>query len=198
MSTEREKLQGLPPVAGVACRTLVLGSMPGAASLAKQQYYGHPRNHFWRLLYAVFEAGDGLNGSEYPEPDDSYGQRLSFALSHGIALWDVLEACERKGSLDTDIRRPEANDFPSFFRAYPAIDRVFFNGKAAGELFHKQVAPRLKEQGLGDRIRCAVLPSSSPAHTVRFDEKLAAWRQLRDAGRSEMPQGRTDDADGER
>ncbi|TDF87721.1 DNA-deoxyinosine glycosylase [Paenibacillus piri] len=166
------RLQGFPPVADPNCTTLVLGSMPGALSLTKLEYYGHPRNHFWPLLYAVFGGGAG--------PSDKYGERLSFALAHRIALWDVLAACERAGSLDAAIRRPEANDFVAFYNAYPAVERVFFNGQAAAELYRKRVLPLLQRSGAGGALRYGTLPSSSPARTMPFEAKLLEWRALAD------------------
>jgi TDG/mug DNA glycosylase family protein len=165
-----QQLQGLPPVVNGGCRTLVLGSMPGAISISKQQYYGHPRNHFWPLLYAIFGGGKA--------PATAYAERTAFALSHGIALWDVLAACEREGSLDADIRRPEANAFAAFYAANPALERVFFNGKAAAQLYRKQVLPQLEAAGAGKAIRYCTLPSSSPAHTLPLEVKLEEWQKL--------------------
>ncbi|WP_243633325.1 DNA-deoxyinosine glycosylase [Paenibacillus xerothermodurans] len=165
------RLQGLPPVVDRSCTVLVLGSMPGVQSLYKQEYYGNPRNHFWRLLYTLYGAD--------AEPSDIYEERLEFALRHHVALWDVLASCERKGSLDADIRQPEANDFPAFFQAYPALQRVFFNGQAAERMYRKHVIPVLRAQGVGAKLRCATLPSTSPARTISFEAKLAMWRVLR-------------------
>jgi hypoxanthine-DNA glycosylase len=147
--------------------------MPGAVSLSKQEYYGHPRNHFWPLLYTLF--GSGL------PPSPVYEERVAFALAHGIALWDVLAACERKGSLDADIRDPEANNFAVFFQIYPAVERVFFNGQAAEQLYRRRVVPLLRDSGIGTGIGYRTLPSSSPARTLAFEAKLAAWRGLADS-----------------
>jgi TDG/mug DNA glycosylase family protein len=166
------RLQGLPPVINSSCRLLVLGSMPGALSLSKQQYYGHPRNHFWPLLYAVYAKGS--------TPSGHYGERLSFALAYGAALWDVLAACERVGSLDTNIRKPEANDFSGLLREYPSVERVFFNGQAAEQLYRKQVMPHLASQGIGREIRYLTLPSSSHARAMSMEAKLESWRVLAD------------------
>lgn len=178
MNSEQDRrLSGLPPVIHADCRTVVLGSMPGALSLSKQEYYGHPRNHFWKLLYAIFDRAQ-VEGEVPPMPSDSYEERLAFALSHGIGLWDVLAACEREGSLDAHIRKPEANDFAWFFREFPAVRRVFFNGQAAGELYRKQVMPKLAELGIGGAITYRVLPSSSPARAMALEAKLSAWREL--------------------
>jgi hypoxanthine-DNA glycosylase len=142
--------------------------MPGALSLSKQEYYGHPRNHFWKLLYALYD--------EKRLPNDVYEERLAFVLEHEVGLWDVLAGCEREGSLDADIRKPEANDFIGFLNEYPAVERVFFNGQAAEQLYRKQVLPKLREQGIGGEIRYGTLPSSSPARAMALDAKLEAWR----------------------
>jgi TDG/mug DNA glycosylase family protein len=170
VDTTEVRLQGLPPVMDRFCRTLILGSMPGALSLSKQQYYGHPRNHFWRLLYAVYEEGKA--------PDEAYELRLGFALKQGVGLWDVLAGCVREGSLDADIRKPEANDFVSLWSEYPAVEQVFFNGQAAEQLYRKQVLPLLLEHGIGGEIRYATLPSSSPARAMALEAKLEAWRAV--------------------
>ncbi|WP_028551333.1 DNA-deoxyinosine glycosylase [Paenibacillus sp. UNC451MF] len=175
---ERDRLLGLPPVMDASCHTVVLGSMPGALSLSKQEYYGHPRNHFWKLLYSLF-GGTSAEGVLHNVPSDSYEERLAFALSHGIGLWDVLAACEREGSLDAQIRKPEANDFAWFFLKYPAVRRVFFNGQAAGELYRKQVLPKLGELAIGGGISYAVLPSSSTARAMALEAKLVSWQELR-------------------
>ncbi|MBE1443595.1 DNA-deoxyinosine glycosylase [Paenibacillus sp. OAS669] len=180
MNREEDRLIGLPPVMNASCRTIVLGSMPGALSLTKQQYYGHPRNHFWRLLYTLFGSQTTAHQGQQISPSESYEERLAFALSHGIGLWDVLASCEREGSLDTNIRHPEPNDFGWLFREYPQVSRVFFNGQAAGELYRKRVLPKLKELGIGEHLSYRVLPSTSPARTLSFEAKLESWAILRE------------------
>lgn len=156
-------LTGLAPVVDPHIRILILGSFPGAASLAAQQYYAHPRNHFWRLAGAL--VGEDL----YSLP---YGERLPRLLAHRIGLWDVLEACEREGSLDSAIRRPAANDFERLRHLCPALETVGFNGQASGKF-----APQFGAAG----YRTVVLPSSSPANAGwSFERKLQAWRQLCD------------------
>lgn len=162
-------LTGFPPIADEGCRILILGSMPGEASLEVRQYYGHPRNHFWRLLYTLLDGG---------EPEPSYEERIRFALSRGVALWDVLRACERKGSLDAAIRRPEANDFERFYQRYPHIRFIFFNGSASEQLYRRLVLPLQKEDALR---RYTLLPSSSPARALALSAKLEAWQPLCDA-----------------
>ena len=158
-------LLGFPPVADARARCLILGSMPGAASLAAGAYYAHPRNAFWRIMGELVGAG----------PQLPYAERLLRLQEAGIALWDVLAACERPGSLDADIvpASVRSNDFRGFLAAHPQIERVCFNGTAAENLFRRHVLPALENAGL----RLLRLPSTSPAHAARgYEEKLAAWR----------------------
>lgn len=154
-------LTGLAPVLDSSVRLLVLGSFPGAASLAAGQYYAHPRNQFWRLISAVI--GEDLAALPY-------AARLPRLLEHQVGLWDVLAACEREGSLDSAIRKPAANDFERLRVLCPQLEAVGFNGQASGKF-----APQFAAQG----YRTVVLPSSSPAHMAQtFDQKLAVWRKL--------------------
>ncbi|MBZ2207853.1 DNA-deoxyinosine glycosylase [Massilia soli] len=154
-------LSGLAPVVDANTRVLVLGSFPGAASLAAGQYYAHPRNQLWRLLSAVL--GDELAALPYAE-------RLPRLLAHRFGLWDVLAACEREGSLDSGIRNAAANDFERLRTLCPRLETVGFNGQASGKF-----APRFAAEG----YRTLVLPSTSPAHAaMSFEAKLAAWRHL--------------------
>ncbi len=152
-------LRGFPPIVARRTETLILGSFPGAASLAAGQYYAHPRNQFWRLL------GE-LLGEPLAELD--YGQRTARLLAHRFGVWDVLDACRRPGSLDADIRDPLPNDFEALRGLAPRLRRVLFNGGAAG-----RYARRFAAAGFAT----AVLPSSSPAHAARsYAQKLALWR----------------------
>lgn len=153
--------KGFPPVVDAGIETLILGSFPSVASLGKAQYYGHPQNHFWRLVGTVIGE---------PLPEMEYERRLRTLLAHRIGLWDVIGACSRKGSLDSDIRNPRHNDFGRVTRIAKRLRRVCFNGKTAGRM----------EAVLGERgFETVVLPSSSPANTMRFDEKLRQWRKIR-------------------
>ena len=157
-------IQSFPPVAAPDARRLILGSMPGEASLSAGQYYAHPRNAFWRIMGDLLGAGPVL----------SYPERLARLTAVGIALWDVVADCERSGSLDAAIVREsvQANDFRRFFVEHPGIERVFFNGAAAESLFRRHVLPGLN----GMPIELYRLPSTSPAHAARgYAEKLAAW-----------------------
>ncbi|MFT4068897.1 DNA-deoxyinosine glycosylase [Paraburkholderia sp.] len=155
-------LRGFPPVVAADTHTLILGSFPGEASLAATQYYAHPRNQFWRLLGAVLEE---LSLHELP-----YEQRLTRVLSHGIGIWDVLDACHREGSLDSAIRNAQPNDFASLREHAPLLKKVCFNGKTAG---------RFAEVIGAAGYETLVLPSSSPANAMlRFEQKLSCWREI--------------------
>jgi hypoxanthine-DNA glycosylase len=154
-------LAGFPPVIDRRTRILILGSFPGEASLAAQQYYAHPRNQFWRLLSAIL-AEDLAN---LP-----YDVRLERLRDRQIGLWDVIDVCKREGSLDSAIRDAKANDFVVLKAQCPELKRVCFNGKTSGKF-----EPQFAAAGF-DTL---VLPSSSPANAqFSFEEKLAVWRNI--------------------
>jgi len=139
-------------------RVLVLGSFPSSASLAAHQYYGHPRNQFWRILGEIFSE---------PLADLAYPERLERVLAHQVGIWDVYATCRRTGSLDSQIHAPMSNDLGSLPKLAPHLRAVAFNGQAAGR-FHARVG----ELGYA----WSVLPSTSPAHAARrFEEKLTVW-----------------------
>lgn len=152
--------RGLAPVLPRDARVLVLGSFPGVASLAARAYYAHPRNHFWPLIGTIL--GEPLAALPYAE-------RIVRISARGIALWDTIVACEREGSSDGSIRRAERAEAARVRRASPAIELVAFNGGTAA-----RAAPRWRDAG----YETVVLPSTSPAYTRPFAEKLAAWRVL--------------------
>jgi hypoxanthine-DNA glycosylase len=155
----RKRLQGFPPVLDARVERLILGSFPSEASLAAGQYYAHPRNQFWRVLGRLIDE---------PLPDLEYDQRLERVLANRIGIWDVLGACERNGSLDSDIRRHRPNDFRRLRTLAPKLRRVIFNGATAGRFVREFAAA-----GFETRIA----PSTSPAHAARsFEQKLALWR----------------------
>ncbi len=168
------RINGFPPVVGCRPRALILGSMPGVASLSAHEYYAMPRNAFWRIMSELFGA----------DIDDSYQQRLDVLTGQRVALWDVLASCIRPGSLDSsiDTRSIAANDFGRLFADNPSISQVFFNGKKAAEMYHRHVHPVLDLDAAA--ILRTTLPSTSPAHAaLSFDAKLAAWSIVRDAAR---------------
>ena len=161
----KKRITSFAPVAESTARILILGSMPGVASLSANQYYAHPRNAFWKIM-------GKLVGCDAEAP---YAQRLAALVAAGIALWDVLHSCQRQGSLDTAIKigSIKVNDFTAFYRKHPHIKVVFFNGAAAERCYRKHVLPQLKAD-----FSYARLPSTSPAHAARsFASKLAGWQQ---------------------
>lgn len=160
---ESPRLDGLPPLVSRDTRMLVLGSFPGAASLARQQYYAHPQNAFWRLLQALWPASPLPGADQYP-------QRVDWLLHKGLGLWDVYASCEREGSLDSAIRLPRANDLAALQRQCPALRLIAHNG---GESFrHARVT-----RSLG--LPVYRLPSTSPANASwSFERKRIAWREV--------------------
>jgi hypoxanthine-DNA glycosylase len=161
MPSTPSTLTGLAPVLARDTRILVLGSFPGGASLAAQQYYAHPRNALWPILSAL--TGEDLVALPY-------AQRLPRLLAHRIGLWDVLGTCMREGSLDSAIRQPAANDFDRLRALCPVLEVVGFNGQTSG-----QFAPQFAQAG----YRTVVLPSTSPAYAaMSYDRKCALWREL--------------------
>ncbi|MBH2010687.1 MAG: DNA-deoxyinosine glycosylase [Xanthomonadaceae bacterium] len=157
-------LTGLAPLVSSNTRLLILGSFPGAASLAAQQYYGHPQNQFWRILQAIWPS------CAMPTGADSYKIRSEWLLARGLGLWDVYAACEREGSLDSSIRKPVVNDFAQLLRWCPELQAIAHNG---GESFKHARHTEL----LG--LPVYRLPSTSPANASwSFERKLAAWREV--------------------
>jgi TDG/mug DNA glycosylase family protein len=162
------RIEGFPPLARSDARVLVLGSMPSRESLARQQYYAHPRNAFWPIMSRLF----GLR-------ETAYTARAAELTAHGVAVWDVLRTCTRPGSLDSAIDEASivTNDFAAFFAAHPDIRRVFFNGAKAESVYLRRVLPSLA--GAAAALPHHRLPSTSPAHAgLDLDAKTAAWRAL--------------------
>jgi len=153
-----------PPLVNSDSRILLLGTMPGEESLRKQQYYGHKQNHFWKIIYSIFNT---------PFSDD-YEERKALILSKGIALWDVLESCEGCGSLDSSIKNEQPNDFECFYKKYPQIKHVIFTSKKASGFYKKYV-------GLDAEKTYITLPSPSPAHArMTLQQKTEKWKILLD------------------
>jgi hypoxanthine-DNA glycosylase len=156
-----KRLVGLAPVLGANTRVLVLGSFPGVASLRAQQYYGHPQNHFWKILGALWAV---------PLPTMPYEERVATVIERGLGVWDVYRACEREGSLDTSIANAELNDFAAVRLRCPGLEAIAHNG---GESFRH--AKHTEKFG----VPVYRLPSTSPANASwSFDRKLAAWAEV--------------------
>ncbi|GAB4514953.1 MAG: DNA-deoxyinosine glycosylase [Haliangiales bacterium] len=159
-------LTAMPPIAAPGATVLILGSMPGAKSLADQQYYAHPRNAFWSIM-------DTLGVSDRGAP---YAERCQALTAGGVALWDVIASCRREGSLDSAIRAETPNDLAGFARAQPDLRLVVFNGRKAHDVFvrfAKRGDPRV---ALPQDITLAPLPSTSPANTRR--DKIEPWIEI--------------------
>jgi hypoxanthine-DNA glycosylase len=156
-----------PPIASPDARVLILGSMPGRASLAAGQYYAHPRNAFWPIMGRLLDF----------DASRDYPARVNALKVAGIAVWDVLDSCHRPGSLDSAIADDSlvANDLAGFLTAHPAIHHVFFNGAKAESCFRRNVKFAAPERQIG----FSRLPSTSPAHAgLPFARKLEAWRAV--------------------
>jgi hypoxanthine-DNA glycosylase len=154
---------GLPPLVSPDAGLLILGSLPGDASLSARQYYAHPTNQFWRLL-------GGVLGEDLPAID--YDKRLKRLAERRVGLWDVIASAERRGSLDHAIRLAEHNRIERFLDSLPALRAIAFNGATAAKVGRKLIGKPLAGLSLLD------LPSSSAANTARFDDKARAWAQL--------------------
>jgi hypoxanthine-DNA glycosylase len=158
--------RSFPPIVTPNARLLILGTLPGDESLRLQQYYGHPRNHFWPLISAVF-------GEAAPQ---GYAERVALLKRNRCALWDVLESAVRAGRSDAAIREPVANAFGVFFADHPNIKTIAFNGQTARNLFRRYVVkPGLVSE---QTFTLLDLPASSPLYTKPLQEKLAVWRAV--------------------
>jgi hypoxanthine-DNA glycosylase len=156
--------RSFPPVVDAQARVLVLGTLPGEASLRRGEYYAHPRNLFWPIIFALFDERPAL----------SYAERLTFLATHRIAVWDVCELGEREKSADMTIRLERPNAIDRLLDHHPLIRSVAFNGTTARRLYDRHFARRAA-------LTYLALPSTSPAHaTIDFSGKLARWTILRE------------------
>lgn len=156
-----EAVTGLPPIVPPRCTLLVLGSLPGRASLSAGRYYAHPRNQFWRLMEVA--CGEPLAQLDY-------AARLARLGARGIGLWDVIASARRASSLDGDIRAAVPNPLAPLVAALPHLRAIACNGALAAVSARRM---------LGDgALPVIALPSSSPAHTLAFADKAQAWRAL--------------------
>lgn len=159
-------VQSFPPIESASARVLILGTMPGKASLRAGQYYAHPQNAFWRIAGTILGF----------DPASPYEVRCALMRAAGIAIWDVLQSCTREGSLDASIvaRSAVPSDIPGFLAAHPRIRRICFNGAKAEALYARHVRPRLAARPEVEYLR---LPSTSPANaSSRLSDKLRAWQ----------------------
>lgn len=167
---ERAIVESFPPQVGTGCRLLLLGTAPSLASLALRQSYAHPHNLFWPFMGELYGAG----------PELAYAERIARLHALGVGIWDVLERCERPGSLDSGIvpASEVPNDIPGLLRAHPTIIAIGLNGAKAQQVFARRIEPAI---GTGQRERLAILalPSTSPANaSIPRAAKSARWREL--------------------
>ena len=164
------RVQSFEPIVGKRPRILILGSMPGIASLEAVQYYAHPRNAFWPIMAELFGIDAGAD----------YAERIEQISQAPVILWDTLKHCYRPGSLDSAIKRDtaEANDIPELLTEYPRVRVVVCNGATSANYFRKLVLPEVPST---DAIELLQMPSTSPANAgMTFAQKLDAWRRLLD------------------
>jgi len=160
----RKKCFSFAPIATPDAQVLLLGSMPSEASLEKGEYYGNPRNQFWKLIYALFDE----------KVEEEYSKRIQFLQKKRIALWDVIATCTREGSADASIQEEVPNDLIGFLKAHPDIRFIGFNGTKAFQTFKKRIGIDAIKG-----IDWCQLPSSSPAHAVPFERKWEEWRVIK-------------------
>ena len=155
------KISSFLPIIDKESKILILGFIPGVKSLEMQQYYAHPQNQFWRIIFHLFNENY----------TSDYGEKLQVLKRNKIALWDVIDTCERKGSLDSEIRNEETNDIRQLLKNYPNIKAIFCNGQKSFKNLQKIL-------GKECAIPIFVLPSTSPLHTISFEKKLREWEIL--------------------
>lgn len=162
------RIHSFPPVIDERSRVLIAGTAPSVKSLEHGQFYGHPQNFFWRVVYGLFDAGD---------PDPVYPNRLDFLKEHRLAVWDVIESCEREGSLDANIRNEVPNRFPELLAKYPRLKCIGFNGSKAYDTFRKYFGGHESFR----HIALIKLPSTSPIptkHMRTLEDRIGAWRAI--------------------
>ncbi|MDC8099370.1 DNA-deoxyinosine glycosylase [Chryseobacterium rhizosphaerae] len=157
----QNRISSFLPLIDMQSEILILGSIPGVKSLEKQQYYGHPQNKFWKI---VFE----LLNEEFTE---DYVERINILKKYHIALWDVIDSCERKGSLDSEIKNEEANQIAELLEEYPNIRAIFCNGGKSYKSLQKLLGKKY-------RLPVFLLPSTSPLHTISFEKKYEEWKKI--------------------
>lgn len=158
----QNRIFSFPPIIDDYSEIIILGSIPGVKSLEKQQYYGHPQNKFWKIIFELLNE----------EFTEDYDQRIQILKHHHIALWDVIDSCERKGSLDSEIKNEEANRIEELLEDHSNIKAIFCNGG-------KSYKNAQKILGKNYKIPVFLLPSTSPLHTVSFEKKLEEWKKVK-------------------
>ncbi|KPE52893.1 DNA-deoxyinosine glycosylase [Chryseobacterium indologenes] len=159
----QNRISSFPPLIDHQSEILILGSIPGVKSLEKQQYYAHPQNKFWKIIFELLNE----------EATENYTKRTEVLKKYHIALWDVIDSCERKGSLDSEIRNEEANQIAELLEEHPNVKAIFCNGGKSYKNLQKLL-------GKTYRLPIFLLPSTSPLHTISFEKKLEEWKKILD------------------
>lgn len=159
----QNRISSFPPLINSQSEIIILGSIPGVKSLEKQQYYAHPQNKFWKIIFELLNE----------DFTTDYSERLEVLKKHHIALWDVIDSCERKGSLDSEIRNEEANQIAELLEEHPNVKAIFCNGGKSFKNLQKLL-------GKNYRLPVFLLPSTSPLHTVSFEKKREEWKVILD------------------
>lgn len=157
-----DRIVSFPPIISENSKILILGSAPGVKSLEMQQYYAHPQNQFWKIMFHLFEEEYSID----------YEARTALLIKNNIALWDVIDSCEREGSSDAKIRNEKHNDILQLVTDYPSISSIFSNGQKSSKEAKKML-------GADNEIPFHVLPSTSPLHTINFEKKLEEWEIIK-------------------
>ena len=151
--------ESFSPVVGTDPKILILGTMPGRKSLEMQEYYSHPRNILWKIIFNLLKVTE----------TNTYSEKIELVKERQIALWDVCYSCRREGSLDSNIKDETPNQIPDFLKRYPSIEIIIFNGQKAREKY-------LKYFDYSEGLEYHCLPSTSPANTsMNFQEKIVKW-----------------------
>lgn len=155
-------LSSFEPLIDKNTHTLIIGTMPGVASLAAKEYYANPRNVLWQIISELFNDGKTF---------ENYDDKKNCLLRNGIGLWDSLQNCNREGSLDTNIKDAVPNDFETLLVQYSHVKKLLFNGKKAYELFKRF------HGGILENVTCFIMPSTSPANaSVPRQIKSEQWK----------------------
>lgn len=157
----QNRISSFPPLIDHGSQILILGSIPGVKSLEKQQYYAHPQNKFWKIIFELFSE----------KFTEDYQEKINTLKRNHIAVWDVIDSCERKGSLDSEIKNEEANQIAELLEQYPNVKAIFCNGGKSYRSLQKILGKSFK-------IPIFLLPSTSPLHTISFDKKLEEWKVI--------------------
>ncbi|MCD1116655.1 DNA-deoxyinosine glycosylase [Chryseobacterium turcicum] len=157
----QNRISSFPPFIDGKSKILILGSIPGVKSLEKQQYYAHPQNKFWKIIFELFNE----------KFTEDYVERIKILKKNHIAIWDVIDSCERKGSLDSEIKNEEANQIEELLENHPNIQAIFCNGGKSYKNLQKLL-------GKNFRVPIYLLPSTSPLHTISYERKFEDWKKI--------------------